>query len=140
MTKTALPLLMGVQLLAMGCSPEAKELWADDLAQVTRGKVALASGQSSTIASKTGLDLTQKATPPANAQPYALDGVLSKDDVTALFHLSWPQSYEAISGRLGFPAYRDETADYYQLPNGHWAAIYYTDTTATGYGLSDSGE
>ncbi|NEP19300.1 MAG: hypothetical protein F6J97_20795 [Leptolyngbya sp. SIO4C1] len=117
MLKT-LPFGLLIYWLAAGCS--------------SSGEVA--------VASKTGLDVTQKATPSASAQPYGLDGSLSKEDVIALVHLSWPQSYEAVSGRLGFPAYRDETADYYQLPNGHWTAIYYTGATATGYSLSDSGE
>ena len=58
------------------------------------------------------------ASPPPGLEPYALDGTLSEADIVALLHLQFPQSYEAVSSRFGFPAYRDSHADYYQLPNG----------------------
>lgn len=114
-----MPLLLGLQLALVGCSGR----W---------GGVA--------IATKTGLDVTKSAVPSETAQPYGLDGQLSEQDTKALTHLTWPQSYDAIKSRFGFPAYRDDAADYYQLPNGHWAAIYYTGAQATSYSLSDSGE
>ena len=62
----------------------------------------------------------------------------SQEWASALLHLQFPQSYEAVSARFGFPAYRDSHADYYQLPNGRWAAIQYAGTTATGFQFSDS--
>ena len=80
------------------------------------------------------------AAPPAGIQPYGVDGELSEADIKALLYLQFPQSYEAISGRFGFPAYRDSTSDYYGLPNGRWVAVQYTGTTATGIKFSDSGD
>ena len=80
------------------------------------------------------------AVPSAGLQPYGVDGELSQADIKALLYLQFPQSYEAISGRFGFPAYRDSTADYYKLPNGRWVAIQYAGKTATGLKFSDSGD
>lgn len=114
-----MPLLLGLQLVLVGCSGR----WGV-------GEVA--------IATKTGIDVTKPATPSATAQPYGLDGQLSEQDTKVLTHLTWPQSYDAIKDRFGFPAYRDDAADYYKLPNGHWAAIFYTGAQATSYSLSDS--
>ena len=80
------------------------------------------------------------AAPPPGLQPYGLDGQLSKSDIHTLLSLQFPQSYEAMSSRFGFPAYRDGAADYYQLPNGHWVAVDYAGATATGYRFSDSND
>ena len=80
------------------------------------------------------------AVPPAGLQPYGVDGELSEADIKALLYLQFPQSYEAISDRFGFPAYRDSTTDYYKLPNGRWVAIQYAGKTATGLKFSDSGD
>ena len=80
------------------------------------------------------------AAPPAGLQPYGLDGQLSASEINALLYLQFPQSYKAISSRFGFPAYRDGATDYYQLPNGHWVAVDYAGTTATGYRFSDSND
>ncbi|WP_250565517.1 hypothetical protein [Adonisia turfae] len=80
------------------------------------------------------------ALPPVGLEPYGLDGELNESEIRALLYLQFPQSYEAISERFGFPAYRDSAADYYKLPNERWVAIYYSGYTATGYRLSDSGD
>ena len=80
------------------------------------------------------------AVPPAGMQPYGVDGELSEADIKALLYLQFPQSYEAISSRFGFPAYRDSITDYYKLPNGRWVAIQYAGKTATGLKFSDSGD
>ncbi|ESA32775.1 hypothetical protein N836_24500 [Leptolyngbya sp. Heron Island J] len=80
------------------------------------------------------------AVPPAGMQPYGVDGELSEADIKALLYLRFPQSYEAISGRFGFPAYRDSVSDYYKLPNGRWVVIQYAGKTATGLKFSDSGD
>lgn len=89
----------------------------------------------------TAVEATEpSASPPPGLEPYGLDGTLSEADIVALLHLQFPQSYEAVSARFGFPAYRDSHADYYQLPNGRWAAIQYAGTTATGFQFSDSSD
>ena len=80
------------------------------------------------------------AAPPPGLQPYGVDGELSEADIKALLYLQFPQSYDAISQRFGFPAYRDSVSDYYKLPNGRWVAIQYAGTTATGLKFSDSGD
>ncbi|MEA5464642.1 hypothetical protein [Leptothoe sp. PORK10 BA2] len=80
------------------------------------------------------------AAPPPGLQPYGVDGELSEADIKALLYLQFPQSYDAISQRFGFPAYRDSVSDYYKLPNGRWAAIQYAGTAATGLKFSDSGD
>ncbi|MBE9068605.1 hypothetical protein IQ260_18320 [Leptolyngbya cf. ectocarpi LEGE 11479] len=80
------------------------------------------------------------AVPSPDLEPYALDGELNKAEIKALLYLQFPQSYDAISERFGFPAYRDSTADYYKLPNGRWVAIQYAGKTATGLRFSDSGD
>lgn len=78
------------------------------------------------------------AVPPAGLEPYGLDGQLVESEIQALLYLQFPQSYGAMQSRFGFPAYRDAASDYYQLPNGHWVAIDYNGTTATGYRFSGS--
>ncbi|NEP58725.1 MAG: hypothetical protein F6K31_17190 [Symploca sp. SIO2G7] len=80
------------------------------------------------------------AAPPAGLQPYSVDGELSEAEIKTLLYLQFPQSYEDISDRFGFPAYRDSTSDYYELPNGRWVAIQYAGKTATGLKFSDSGD
>ncbi|MBD2054472.1 hypothetical protein H6F88_00210 [Oculatella sp. FACHB-28] len=85
-------------------------------------------------------DATSPATTPApGTQPYGLDGTFQTEDILTLQYLSFPQSYTAIKDRFGFPAYRDSQADYYKLPNGNWAAIYYDSSgNAIAYSFSDS--
>ncbi|NEP20085.1 MAG: hypothetical protein F6J97_24910 [Leptolyngbya sp. SIO4C1] len=80
------------------------------------------------------------AAPPPDLQPYGLDGQLNESELRALLYLQFPQSYEAMKARFGFPAYRDGVADYYQLPNHRWVAIVYAGKTATGYRFSDSND
>jgi hypothetical protein len=83
---------------------------------------------------------TPPAAPPAGLEPYGLDGQLSETDIKALLYLQFPQSYEAMQDRFGFPAYRDGAADYYELPNNRWVAVDYSGATATGYRFSDSND
>jgi hypothetical protein len=59
--------------------------------------------------------LTTFTAPPPTAQPYGVEGTSTEQELMVLVHLSFPQSYGAISSRLGFPAKRDEVADYYQI-------------------------
>jgi hypothetical protein len=96
-----------------------------------------ASAQASASA-KTGLDVTKSAFPEQDLQPYGVDGSMNGADTKALLHLAWPQSYDAIIDRFGFPAYRNATQDFYQLSNGRWVAVNYSGRTAVGYSLSDS--
>ncbi|NEP19968.1 MAG: hypothetical protein F6J97_24285 [Leptolyngbya sp. SIO4C1] len=89
-------------------------------------------------ASKVGFDPSRKAVPDLDAEDYGLDGTLSQADVLAMTYLEWPQSYDAVSGRFGFPAKRNESTDYYQTPGGQWVAVFYDGAVATGYSISDS--
>jgi hypothetical protein len=72
------------------------------------------------------------ADPPADAIPYA-SGDLDAQEINALLHLAFPQSYDAIKNRLGLPAYRTKTADYYQLGDRRWVMVVYSDATAIGF-------
>lgn len=123
-------LLLAFQIVAMGCSTEARELWADDLAELTDGAA---------IASKTGLQ-PQQSEPSVDAFEMVGSGDLTKQQLNSVFYLQWPQSHEAMAGLLGQPKYRDDGADYYTMPNGHSLTVYYAGGVATGYSLGDSGE
>ena len=63
------------------------------------------------------------AAPPPGLQPYSVDGKLNESEIKALLYLQFPQQYESITDRFGFPAYRDSLNDYYSLPNGRWVAV-----------------
>ncbi|MEO1509427.1 MAG: hypothetical protein AAFU84_17445 [Cyanobacteria bacterium J06633_23] len=80
------------------------------------------------------------AAPPPGLQPYSVDGSLNEAEIKALLYLQFPQQYESITDRFGFPAYRDATKDYYSLPNGRWVAVKYSGRTATSIKFSDSGD
>lgn len=98
---------------------------------------AVNSSSGAAIAEETGFS-SKSAIPPAGAQPYGADGTLGEVDIKAVLYLSWPQKYESIIDRFGYPASRNETQDFYQIPNGRWLAINYSGRTAIGYSLSDS--
>ena len=80
------------------------------------------------------------AAPPPGLEPYSVDGKLNESEIKALLYLQFPQQYESITDRFGFPAYRDSVSDYYSLPNGRWVAVQYSGKTATGIKFSDSGD
>ena len=84
--------------------------------------------------------IAPSAAPPPGLQPYSVDGSLNEAEIKALLYLQFPQQYESITDRFGFPAYRDATKDYYSLPNGRWVAVKYSGRTATGIKFSDSGD
>lgn len=100
--------------------------------------LAVGCGGEPATATKTGFSGAEVAITTPTGQPYSVDGQLTQQDINTLLHLSWPQSYDAIKDRFGLPAYRDGQLDYYQLPNGHWTAIQYQDSTAIRYSFSDS--
>ncbi|ESA32747.1 hypothetical protein N836_24360 [Leptolyngbya sp. Heron Island J] len=102
--------------------------------------IGCSNGSQISLLSEPAEAVAPSAVPPAGLEPYGLDGELNESEIKALLYLQFPQSYEAISERFGFPAYRDSTADYYKLPNSRWVAIYYSGYTATGYRFSDSGD
>ena len=101
--------------------------------------IGCSNGSQVSLLSEPAEAVAPSAVPPAGLEPYGLDGTLNESEIKALLYLQFPQSYEAISERFGFPAYRDNNADYYKLPNERWVAIYYSGYTATGYRFSDSG-
>ena len=80
------------------------------------------------------------AAPSPYLEPYGVDGKLNESEIKALLYLQFPQQYESITDRFGFPAYRDSISDYYSLPNGRWVAVQYSGKTATGIKFSDSGD
>lgn len=102
--------------------------------------VGCSSGSQISLLSEPAEAVAPSAVPPAGLEPYGLDGELNESEIKSLLYLQFPQSYEAISERFGFPAYRDSTADYYKLPNERWVAIQYSGYNATGYRFSDSGD
>ena len=78
------------------------------------------------------------ASPPAKAQSYGVEGTLTDVELNALFNLSFPQSYEAIKNRLGFPAYRDQQFDYFRVAGtDHWVAVEYAGDQAVSYHVGD---
>ena len=89
------------------------------------------------IAEETGFS-SKSAIPPAGLQPYGVNSTLNETDIKAVLHLSWPQKYDSIISRFGYPTSRNETQDFYQLPNGRWLAINYSGRSAIGFSLSDS--
>ncbi|MEM9804917.1 MAG: hypothetical protein AAF959_06530 [Cyanobacteria bacterium P01_D01_bin.56] len=115
--------------------------WIDfSIALTTAFLIGCSNGSQISLLSEPAEAVAPSAVPPAGLEPYGLDGELNESEIKALLYLQFPQSYEAISERFGFPAYRDSGADYYQLPNDRWVAIYYSGYTATGYRFSDSGD
>jgi hypothetical protein len=78
----------------------------------------------------------QASKPGLAAIPYGVDGQWSEQDLQALLHLAFPQTYADMQGRFGFPGYRDAQADYYQLEEtSHIIAIDYDGATAIGWRL-----
>lgn len=77
--------------------------------------------------------------PPDGTMPYGVEGSLDEKELLALLYLQFPQSYTAIKDRLGFPAQRDATADYYRIEGtSNWVVIWYDETgRAVSYQLSD---
>ncbi|MEM9487087.1 MAG: hypothetical protein AAGA83_25735 [Cyanobacteria bacterium P01_F01_bin.116] len=126
---TTIPLL----LLVGGCG----DIVADVINSITDaigGEVANATGQ------ETGLMAHGHGPGPDAFQMVGSTGQLSEGQINQLLHLSWPQSHQAITTALGTPHTRDTHADYYQMPNGHTATVYYSGSgNATGYSLGDSG-
>ena len=123
------------------CRRSPRILWIDfAIATTTAFLIGCSNGGQVSLLSEPAEAVAPSAVPPAGLEPYGLDGELNESEIKALLYLQFPQSYEAISERFGFPAYRDSAADYYKLPNGRWVAIQYSGYTATGYRFSDSGD
>ncbi|MBD2465764.1 hypothetical protein H6G89_32770 [Oscillatoria sp. FACHB-1407] len=81
------------------------------------------------------------STPPSDAMDYGTGtSQMSQQDLIAVMSLQYPQSYEAIKNRFGFPSRRSVTTDYYPIEGtSRWVAIHYHGTTAIDYSFSDSG-
>jgi hypothetical protein len=88
----------------------------------------------STLATLTLIAPGADARQPVRPEGFAwLDGQLSDEQANSLAFLSYPQTYQDMRGRYGQPAYRSDTADYYQV-NGQWVAIAYdANNQATGF-------
>lgn len=66
-------------------------------------------------------------------------GLLSWEQFRILQHLAWPQSGLDMQGTFGGPAHRAAGADYYRLPNGRFAVIWYDAANqALGYAVQDA--
>jgi hypothetical protein len=59
------------------------------------------------------------------------DSRLTPAKANVLGHLAWPQSYAAVTNRLGYPMDRDQYADYYVTSDGRKVTIGY----ANGYAV-----
>jgi hypothetical protein len=117
-----------------------KQLWLHPLGHGTAlALVSLLAGcDLQTLLGGEAIALTTFTAPPTTAQPYGVEGTLTESELNTLLHLQFPQSYGAIKDRFGFPAKRDEVADYYQVEGTtHWIAIWYQGDRATGYGISE---
>jgi hypothetical protein len=62
--------------------------------------------------------ITSTATEANEWIPYSYNGLIESHELASVQHLAWPQSYEAVIGRLGYPSYRSESADWYLRPGG----------------------
>jgi hypothetical protein len=62
--------------------------------------------------------VTSTATEANEWIPYSYNGLIESHELASVQHLAWPQSYEAVIGRLGYPSYRSESADWYLRPGG----------------------
>jgi hypothetical protein len=118
-----------------------KQLWLHPLGHgFTLALVSLLAGcdLQTLLGGEPAIALTTFTAPPPSAQPYGVEGTLTEQELNVLFHLQFPQSYDAVSSRLGFPAKRDAAADYYQIEGTtHWIAVWYNGAIATGYGISE---
>lgn len=66
-------------------------------------------------------------------------GSLNWQQLTLLQHLAWPQAGPDMEGTFGSPAYRMREADYYRLPDGRYAVVWYTSQDqAIGYAIQDA--
>ncbi len=70
-------------------------------------------------------------TPPAQCERYGDGRGLTEQQAIAVQHLAWPQSYEGMIARLGYPDCRTSEHDLYRLPSGYIAQIHYSGRTAT---------
>jgi hypothetical protein len=70
-------------------------------------------------------------TPQAQCERYGDGRGLTEQQAIAVQHLAWPQSYEGVIGRLGYPDCRAEDSDLYRLPSGYIAQIHYEGRIAT---------
>jgi len=76
------------------------------------------------------------AIPTDTAYGYGTGNGIATWQYDVLSNLQFPQSYSAITDRLGSPDARsaDGLTDYYQLPAGGWVAVTYdAGNSATGY-------
>jgi hypothetical protein len=70
---------------------------------------------------------------------YGLGEGITESQAVAADNLAWPQSYEAVLARFGYPDLRDEQSDWYQAPNGQYLRIFYnSDNTAIDRSWEDS--
>lgn len=66
-------------------------------------------------------------------------GGMSWEKFSILQYLAWPQAGPDMAGTFGSPAYRITEADYYRLPDGRYAVIWYSfHNQALGYAVQDS--
>lgn len=72
------------------------------------------------------------AVPSDTAYAYGTGNGLQLWQYDVLSHLQFPQTYAAITDRLGSPDARsaDGLTDYYQLPMGGWVAVQYDSSGA----------
>ena len=63
-------------------------------------------------------------------------GLMSWEQFGILQYLAWPQTGADMQGTFGNPAYRMADADYYRLPDGRFAVVWYSfQNQAIGYAV-----
>ena len=123
-------LLFQFSFLAAACSPVVQTELKNELMTlgITQPAIATATGWQST-----------HLQPDQDAFVMVATGQVNEAQINSLFWLTWPQSHEAMTDLLGYPAQQDDHADYYTMPNGHGLTVYYNGGYAFGYSLGDSG-
>jgi hypothetical protein len=72
--------------------------------------------------------------PDCAANPYGIDGQLSKQDLNVLFWTAFPQTAGDMRGRFGSPLCFDAIADYYQVEGtNHFIAVDYEGAAAVSW-------
>jgi hypothetical protein len=110
---------------------------AQDLYQMPDGRWLAISYNGTTAVSMAIRDVPIEPTPRLTDRWSS--GEMSWEQFNALQHLGWPQSGADMEGTFGSPAYRIREADYYRLPDGRYAVVWYTfQNRAFGYAVQDS--
>lgn len=124
------------QVVALLGSPRWRSQ-AQDLYQMPDGRWLAISYDGLTAVGMTFRNAPLESTPD-DADRWT-NGVMSWEQFNVLQYLAWPQAGADMTGTFGSPAYRVSDADYYRLPDGRYAVVWYTgQNEAIGYAVQNS--